>query len=147
MLVVEKPITLTELFDSHFPFYLSIGMTYDQFWNDDCFLVKPYRKAHELTMSRRNQELWLQGMYFYEVMCDVAPILHAFAKNDTKPQPYSKEPYPITKADVERKEEISNQEQIEKLKANARGFADLVSMKNLARKGVQDGNNNRPITN
>ena len=28
-----------------FPFFLSIGMTYDQYWNDDCLLVKYYCKV------------------------------------------------------------------------------------------------------
>ena len=31
----------------------------------------------------------MQGLYIYEALCDVAPILHAFAKPGTKPLPYS----------------------------------------------------------
>jgi hypothetical protein len=86
-------LTYTEQFNNHFPFYLSIGMTYDQYWNEDCELPKYYRQAHELKTTRKNQELWLQGMYIYEALCDVSPVLHAFAKKGTKPQPYTERPY------------------------------------------------------
>ena len=91
--------TYTERFYDVFPYYLSIGMTYEQFWEGDPALTVYYRKAEELRNSRRNQELWLQGMYVYEAICDASPILHAFAKKGAKPHPYSDNPYPITEAD------------------------------------------------
>ena len=76
--------TYTERFYEQFPYYLSIGMTPDQYWDGDPALVKYYRKADELKWERKNQELWLQGMYFYEAICDASPVLHAFAKKGTK---------------------------------------------------------------
>jgi hypothetical protein len=88
--------TYTERFYEQFPYYLSIGMTPDQYWNGDPALVKYYRKADELKLERKNQELWLQGMYIYEAICDASPLLHSFAKKGTKPHPYSEKPYPIT---------------------------------------------------
>ena len=94
--------TYTEKFYEVFPYYLAIGMTYEQFWNGDCTLTKYYRKADEIKKERRNEELWLQGMYIYEALCDVSPVLHAFAKKGTKPQSYSEKPYAITKAQQER---------------------------------------------
>ena len=80
-------------------------MTYDQYWNDDSTLVKYYRKAAELQKERRNEELWLQGMYIYEALCDVSPVLHAYAKKGTKPMPYSEKPYPITETQRNHEEE------------------------------------------
>ena len=97
--------TYTEKFYELFPYYLAIGMTYDQYWNDDPTLVKYYRKAAEIQKERRNEELWLQGMYIYEALCDVSPILHAYAKKGTKPQPYSDKPYSITETQRKREEE------------------------------------------
>lgn len=93
--------TYSAKFDEVFPYYLSIGMTYDQFWNGDCTLVIPYRKADKLQKERKNQELWLQGLYIYEAILDVSPVLHAFAKKGTKPKPYSSAPYPITNEEME----------------------------------------------
>jgi len=102
--------TYTEQFYEQFPFYLSIGMTYDQYWNDDCCLTKYYRKANELSKARKNQELWLQGMYIYEALCCVSPVLHAFAKSGTKPQPYPDKPYAISDKEIkERKETIEKE--------------------------------------
>lgn len=97
--------TYTERFYELFPYYLAIGMTYDQYWNDDPMLVKYYRKADELRRERVNEEKWLQGMYIYEALCDVSPVLHAYAKKGTKPQPYSDKPYAITELQRKREEE------------------------------------------
>lgn len=86
----------TKQFYEVFPYYLSIGMTPEQYWDGDPLLPKYYRQADELNRKRRNQELWLQGMYIYEALCDVAPILQAFAKRGTKPTPYPDHPYSLT---------------------------------------------------
>ena len=88
--------TYTEKFYEVFPYYLAIGMTYEQFWKGDPTLVIYYRKADEIRNEKRNQELWLQGLYIYEAICDVSPILHAFAKKGAKPHPYTNTPYPLT---------------------------------------------------
>lgn len=93
--------TYTKTFEDHFPYYLSIGMTANQYWDEDCALVKYYRKADEMKTERQNFDLWLQGKYIYDAMCAVSPIFHAFAKKGTKPQPYPKEPYPITTKSIE----------------------------------------------
>ena len=98
-------LTYTEQFYEVFPYYLSIGMTYDQFWNDDPALARYYRQADEIKVERKNQELWLQGLYVYEALCDVAPILHAMAKKGTKAQPYPEKPYAITERQRRREAE------------------------------------------
>ena len=108
--------TYTEKFYELFPYYLSIGMTYEQYWNGDCTLVKYYRKADEIRKERVNEELWLQGLYVYEAICDVSPILHAFAKKGTKPQPYSEKPYAITETQHKRAEEEKERKRVEKAK-------------------------------
>ncbi len=105
----------TATFYEVFPFYLSIGMTPEQYWDGDPQLAKHYRKADELKRQRKNQELWLQGMYIYEALCDVAPIFHAFAKKGTKPTPYTDHPYSITTK--EREDEQKLQEKRERDKA------------------------------
>jgi hypothetical protein len=94
------------MFYDQFPYYLSIGMTSEQYWDGDPSLPKYYRKADELSKKRRNQELWLQGMYIYEALCDVAPILHSFAKKGTKPLPYPDHPYAITERDRENEQKL-----------------------------------------
>ena len=106
--------TYTEKFYELFPYYMSIGMTPEQYWDGDSTLAKYYRKAEELRNERRNQELWLQGMYIYEALCDVAPVLHAFAKKGTKPIPYSSKPYAITEKQVRQEREEKERRLVEK---------------------------------
>ena len=88
--------TYTEQFYEQFPYYLSIGMTPEQYWNGDPALAECYRKADAMKFERLNQEKWLQGVYFYEAICDASPILQAFARKGTKPHPYVEKPYPLT---------------------------------------------------
>ena len=121
--------TYTEKFYELFPYYLSIGMTYEQYWEGDCTLVKYYRKAEEIRNEKRNQELWLQGMYFYEVMCDVAPVLHSFAKKGTKPTPYSPKPYPLNEKQVKRDEEEKQRKLMEKGKKFMEAMAVSINKK------------------
>ena len=101
-------VTYTERFYEHFPYYLAIGMTPEQYWEGDPALVKYYRKADEIRLERLNQEKWLQGMYIYEAICDASPILHSFAKKGSKPHPYTDKPYPIT--DKQRKQNTVEKE-------------------------------------
>jgi hypothetical protein len=92
-------------------------MSYEQFWDGDVDMVKTYRVAAELKDKRRNQELWLQGMYIYEALCCVSPVLRAFAKKNTKPIPYPKEPYAVNKQQKVRSEENAEKRTMEKGKA------------------------------
>lgn len=56
-------LSYTEQFYQQLPFYLSIGMTPEQYWDEDCTLVVAYRQAYELKRKERNNDLWLQGLY------------------------------------------------------------------------------------
>lgn len=109
---------------------MSIGMTYDEFWNGDVSMVKAYLKANELREKRRNQELWLQGMYVYEALCDASPLFRFSMKKGTiKPEPYVKEPYPITRAELKEREERKQRMMEERLKAEFAAFAERVRKK------------------
>jgi hypothetical protein len=144
-------VSYTEQFYIHFPYYLAIGMTYDQYWNDDCALTKYYRKADEIKRSQKNQELWLQGMYIYEALCDVSPILHAFAKSGTKPRPYPERPYAITKSEIEREgldREAKEKANRERAKATFMAWASRLKLPDSKDKGVTDnGDNDRRSSN
>lgn len=101
---------LTEIFTDIFPYYLAIGMTYDEFWHGPVSLARAYRKAWDIKMHKEEQDRWRQGLYFYESLLKIAPVLHAFAK-DAKPGEYPSEPYPLTDKeakDRERKKEMEN---------------------------------------
>lgn len=111
------PVSFTSVFEEHLPFYLMAGMTPEQFWEGDCTLVIAYRKAWELRLRKENRDMWLQGLYFYEALCDVSPVLHAFAKRGTKPRQYMSEPIAITKAEAEERREREERQRYEDMKA------------------------------
>lgn len=99
---LEKPFT--KVFEKAFPFYLALGMSYEDFWSKDSCMVIAYREADKIRRTERNYEAWLQGAYVYEAIVAVAPVLIPFAKNP-KPSPYLKEPYPLSKEEAEEKRE------------------------------------------
>lgn len=107
-------LTYTEQFYEVFPYYLSIGMSAEQFWDGDCTLAKYYRKAEEIRRERHNQECWLQGLYVYEAICDVSPVLHAFAKKGAKPHPYTTTPYALTEKQRDKEAEAKEIKSYEK---------------------------------
>lgn len=103
-----------DVFRQRFPYYLSIGMTEAQYWEGDCTLVKAYEEAEKMRRDRRNQEAWLQGMYFYDALSRISPILHAFAKKGTKAQPYVEEPYPLDQKQVDEKKRKQEKQKSDK---------------------------------
>lgn len=97
-------------------------MTSEEYWNGDCALVKYYRRADEMRLERKNQELWLQGMYVYEAICDASPIMHAFAKRGSKPHPYTDKPYPITEKQRKRNDKVEERVVYDKGKEFMKAF-------------------------
>lgn len=84
-----------------FPYYIALGMSEKQYWEGDCQLTKAFREADKIRRDRMNQQAWLQGMYFYDALSRISPLLHAFGKKGAKAEPYVKEPYPMDPKQVE----------------------------------------------
>ena len=108
-----ESISLTTLFEKWCPIYMSYGMSYDEFWKESPYRAKFYREAHELKLKQKDELMWVQGMYIYEALCEVSPVLHAFSKKGTKPLPYSEKPY-LSKIDKkvtkqEKQQQIENE--------------------------------------
>lgn len=108
-----ESISLTTLFEKWCPVYMSYGMSYDEFWKESPYRAKFYREAHELKLKQKDELMWVQGMYIYEALCEVSPVLHAFSKKGTKPLPYSEKPY-LSKIDKkvtkqEKEKQIENE--------------------------------------
>lgn len=83
---------LTKLFEHECPYYMSYGMSFDEYWYGEPYLAKFYREAYKLKMRYDDVFMWKQGMYIYEALCDVSPILHAFSKKGAKPLQYRSQP-------------------------------------------------------
>ena len=131
------PVSITSIFEAHLPYYLLIGMTPEQFWECDCTLVIPYRKAWELRQRKENYDKWLQGLYFYEALCDISPVLHAFAKRGTKPREYMPEPIALTQKEIDERRERDERKNYEDMRARFSAWAAQTNIQ-FAQKAVKE---------
>lgn len=128
---VGKPSTksYTEIFNEAFPYYLSIGMSYELYWHGEPNLVKAYREADELRVDRMNYEAWLQGLYVYQAVGALYPVFNPFSKQK-KAEEYLKEPIVIT----ERARNQKAMEEGDKMANFLKAWADA-----LKDKGIKNG--------
>lgn len=47
-----------------FPYYLSLGCSYNEFWNENAYIARAYIEAELYRRETANYEAWLQGVYF-----------------------------------------------------------------------------------
>ena len=82
--------------------YMSMGMTYEQFWDGETEMVRAYRNMYERKQRQENFNAWLIGRYVH----DAFSVVYANAWNKNSTAKYPERPYPLTeKEDRERKEE------------------------------------------
>lgn len=79
-------------------------------------MVKHYRDAELIKLQRMEQQVWLQGVYIYEALIKVSPILHAFSKKGAKPEPYSIKPHGIFKRKTKEEKQLEKKLELEKVK-------------------------------
>lgn len=75
---------------------MALGMSRDEYWNGDVFLVYDYIEADAERQKRNNQEAWLQGAYFFEAVSSA--IVQAFSKNRSNLPEYPEKPYELAPA-------------------------------------------------
>ena len=128
---VGEPSTksYTETFNEAFPYYLSIGMSYELYWYGEPNLVKAFREADELRVDRMNYEAWLQGLYVYQAVGALYPVFNPFSKQK-KAEEYLKEPIVIT----ERARNQKAMEEGNKMANFLKAWADA-----LKDKGIKNG--------
>ncbi len=85
------------------PYYLSIGMSADEYLYKDVDMAKVYREMDKIRNKRINQELWASGLY---IRMAVASVLSDKAV-------YPKEPYPLTKDESDERKQIEKQKRFD----------------------------------
>lgn len=108
---------------------MSLGMTYEQYWDGDADLVIYFRKAHEMTIERQNRMLYLAGAYLYDTLLRVANVFNPF--NKVPPQPYRDGVIPLTDGE---KEERFKADEKKKLDSST---AAMMQMMHSVNKGRQ----------
>ena len=111
------------MFRDYWPYYIHLGMTYDEYWCMDCTLVKDYRKAYEYRQEYDNSQLWLQGLYVYRAIEAQRPGWVFYGKKTPKPESYLEKPLAVTK-------ELQEQYAAEKTRLMAEQFKQAFSKRN-----------------
>lgn len=117
---VRSPKTYAETFDELFPFYLTLGMSAEEYWEGDNTLPYFFRQAWKMKQKqeaeRDNWVAWLNGKYITDA------ITACFAKSAKYPEkPYEKQEELKPKNEKERKKMVNNA---------AEGFAAFIATKN-----------------
>lgn len=71
---------MAKALDEFFPKALALGMSREQYWDGDPMDVAAYREADRLRADRENRVAWLNGLYVYQALGAMAPLLNAFSK-------------------------------------------------------------------
>jgi hypothetical protein len=108
---------------------MSIGMTYDEFWNQDVTMVRAFRKADELKRRRQNEILWMQGLYIREALRST--VGNMFSGKGATPIEYPEEPYPVTVDQVEEKKERERKSMEERMKADLLAMATRMAKRQM----------------
>lgn len=108
---------------------MSIGMTYDEFWNQDVALVGVYRKAHELRRRQQNELLWMQGIYFRDAL--MVTVGNMFAGKGSEKHEYPAEPYPVSAEQAAELELAKHRREEERLKADMLAMAERMAKRTM----------------
>lgn len=116
-------MSFSDIFHEQFPYYLAMGMTYSEYWEQDSSLVINYRYADRLKQQQRSNDAWLQGMYIYEALGVVLGNL--FSTRGTQPITYREEPIrviPKTKYEIQREQIAERQRFVDYLNSLKTNF-------------------------
>ena len=115
--------TASELFQIAFPMYLAIGMSYEEFWEKESWLVKSYREAQKLKFKDVNYSAWLNGVYVLQALQTGIPVvLTGMLKEHVKLPEYAHAPIDFDEKSKEEQEKKQMEAQMAKMKEMAERF-------------------------
>lgn len=103
------------------PYYIAMGMTYDQFWKEDVWIARTYRQAYEIKRKEEEMNNYRIGLYVYHALCMTVPNLGG------EVPAYLKRPFPLTQKEADEQEEYDRAEKYYSMKA--RLFAKAQKMR------------------
>jgi len=103
----EEKKSYTDAFVECAPYYMSMGMTWDEYWHGDNILPRIYRKKDDIERDRRNREDWRLGKY----------IMHAIGANMSEQNKYPDKPFPLTEEQAEKQAEERREREYDEMLA------------------------------
>lgn len=103
--------------------YLAIGMTYEQYWEQESWLVKSYREAYKIKFNDVNYTAWLNGIYICQALQSGVPVmLNGIAKHPAELPKYPEKPHDFSEEQNKKREENRMQMQVAKMQEIADRF-------------------------
>ena len=93
------------------PYFLTYGMTYEQYWKGDTMAARAYAQKYDLDRDNDNTRLWWQGLYNYPAHSVV--LANAFSKKGAAKAKYLEEPIRL-RPKTEAEKEAERNREIEK---------------------------------
>lgn len=112
-------------------------MTYEQFWDGDVFAHKAFRECYRLRAKKRNEEMWIQGMYFYEALCNASSLFRGM--KPSRPQQFRDKPYDLFEDDRKRREEEEAKAKYERMREKVAAFAKAYNEQQKSKESEVDG--------
>ena len=109
---------------------MALGVSADEFWDGDYTLLKYYVEKHRIAVEQQNEQLWLQGVYFYEALS--VALSQAFGKHST--MKYPEKPYRITPLSEE-EQELENRKKVEEFRAQLMALGKRFEAKHKREQG------------
>lgn len=109
-------LTLGEWLDRLCVYYMTMGVTYEEFWYGDYTKFKYVARQYEAQRKLQNEDAWLQGAYVYDAVATA--LSNAFRKKGAKAQNYLERPlqvYPKTEEEKQYEAEMERRKIIERL--------------------------------
>lgn len=91
-----------------------MGIDYNLFWKLNPRKLEPFLKARDLKIKRKNEEMWLQGVYIYEAVSTA--IYNNFREKGKKAIPYMEEPIKLFEYTEQEKEMRAKREREKAIK-------------------------------
>lgn len=109
----NEHLSYSKIFDKVFPYYLSIGVSYDDFWNvgsKDFRICRYAKEAEQLRIKKMNEEYWWLSIYLRRTLLDVSPAFRDFHKGSKIDIECStKEPMPMTQEEIDERKRRDNE--------------------------------------
>lgn len=111
-------------------YYMAVGVSADEFWNGDYTMLKYYVERHRIAVEQQNEQLWLQGLYFYDAL--VVALSQTMTKHSTAK--YPEKPYRLTPLS-EDEQELENKKKVEEFRAQLMALGKRFEAKHQRERG------------
>ena len=114
----REVMTLGEWLAKLCVYYMTMGVTYEEFWFGDYTKFKYVARQYDAQRKLQNEDAWLQGAYVYDAVATA--LGNAFRKKGAKAQNYLERPlqvYPKTEEEERYEAEMERRKIIKRLNA------------------------------